>query len=429
MFNANSPIIQQMMNEINPNNGTGQISPGMMYMGATPTVAPQMPVQAYPDPMQMSMMQQQQRLQQNDTGYYRSGVNMVNPLFMQGYSNPYFSPSGAVPNFSVAVNSYMPNYMNLQYGSQYPVRAYDPVNDPFYGFDPNDQVSRAVMQNAMDAGVTYMDQLQTDNEIFQKGLDIFFKNTNNHSNEAKEKIKEYYTIKEKKVKPNNPFMMDFSRPSSNVDCTQMVVVIMKGDEVVSTVKQAPDEYTLARCEYMVANEAPIERSFVQYQEFLRQRDIYLYNSATERQGDNMDMFDFLKNVAPRIVREMKNQDINRSQVNMIMDVYNSKAYRDLIYRTTGRKINPPNIIQGRNGILPNGMMVSPGVDPRVAEGFVKDATTGKITLTVPDFIKNRVDDSPFREGILQKEMDARKAAFMKSLHDNVIREEILSRGG
>ena len=137
----------------------------------------------------------------------------------------------------------------------------------------------------------------------------------------------------------------------------------------------------------------------------------------------------MKNVAPKIVREMKDQDFNKRKVNMILDIYNSQAYRNLIYKTTGKKINPPNIIQGRNGVLPNGMLVSPGVDPRVAEGFVRDANTGQITLTVPDFIKNRVDDSPFKESILQKEMDARKAAFMKSLHDNVIREEILSRGG
>ena len=104
-----------MMNEINPNNGTGVINPGM-YMGATPTVAPQSSVQAYPDPMQMSMMQQQQRLQQSNANY-NTVPNVVSPLFLQGYSNPYFSPSGSVPNFSVAVNSYMPNYMNLQYGN------------------------------------------------------------------------------------------------------------------------------------------------------------------------------------------------------------------------------------------------------------------------------------------------------------------------
>ena len=417
-----------MMNDINPNNGTGQISPGM-YMGATPTVAPQMPVQAYPDPMQMSMMQQQQRLQQNNTGYYRTGVNMVNPLFMQGYSNPYFSPSGAVPNFSVAVNSYMPNYMNLQYGTQYPERAYDPTNDPFYGYDPSDEYSRSIMQNAIDAGITYMDQLQTDNEIFQKGLDIFFRNTNNHSNEAKEKIKQYYTVQEKKIKPTNPFMMDYSKPTSSVDCSQMVVVIMKGEEIVSKIDNKPDEYTLARCEYMAANEDIIYKGFIQYREYLKQRDAYLYYNSTERQGDGMDMYDFFKNVAPKIVREMKNQDFNKYKVNMISEVYNSKAYRDLIHKMTGRKINPPNVIQGRNGILPNGMMVSPGIDPRVAEGFVRDANTGKITLTVPDFIKNRVDDSPFKEGILQREMDARKAAFMKSLHENTVREEILSRSG
>ena len=428
MFNVNSPIIQQMMNEINPNNGTGVINPGM-YMGATPTVAPQSSVQAYPDPMQMSMMQQQQRLQQSNANY-NTVPNVVSPLFLQGYSNPYFSPSGSVPNFSVAVNSYMPNYMNLQYGNgQQEVRAYDPTIDPFYGYDPSDEHSRSVMQNAIDAGVTYMDQLQTDTEIFQKGMELFFKNTENTSPEAKDKIRKYYSVQEKKVKSNNPFMMDLSKSSSSVDCSKMVVVIMRGEEEVSRINKAPDEYTLARCEYMAANEGTIYNNFIQYQEYLRQRDIYLYENATERQGDNMDMFDFLKNVAPKIVREMKNQDFNKSKVNMILDIYNSQAYRNLIHKTSGKKINPPNIIQGRNGILPNGMLVSPGVDPRVAEGFVRDANTGQITLTVPDFIKNRVDDSPFRESILQKEMDARKAAFMKSLHDNVIREEILSRGG
>ena len=285
------------------------------------------------------------------------------------------------------------------------------------------------MENAIAAGVTYMDQLQTDAEIFQKGMELFFKNTENTSPEAKDKIRKYYSVQEKKVKSSNPFMMDLSKSSSSIDCSKMVVVIMRGEEEVSRVNKTPDEYTLARCEYMAANEGSIYSNFIQYQEYLRQRDIYLYENATERQGDNMDMFDFLKNVAPKIVREMKDQDFNKNKINMILDIYNSQAYRNLIYKTTGKKINPPNIIQGRNGVLPNGMLVSPGVDPRVAEGFVRDANTGQITLTVPDFIKNRVDDSPFRESILQKEMDARKAAFMKSLHDNVIREEILNRGG
>ena len=415
-----------MMNEINPSNGTGQINPNMYMAGAQPQ---QQQIPGYSlDPMQMSMMQQQVRLQQNGSSY---DSNMVSPLLLQGYNNPYFSPSGSVPNFSVAVNSYMPNYLNLQYSNtaQQAVRAYDPTIDPYYGYDPSDEYSRGVMQNAIDAGVTYMDQLQTDAEIFQKGLDIYFKNTDNTSPEAKEKIKEYYSVREKKVKSNNPFMIDLSKPSSSIDCSEMVVIIMRGEDEVSRVSNKPDEYALARCEYMAANEDNIYKSFLQYQEYLKQRDAYLYYNATERQGDNMDMFDFLKNVAPKIVREMKDEDFNKSKVNMILDIYNSDAYRRLIYKTTGKKINPPNIIQGRNGVLPDGSLVSPGVDPRVAEGFVRDANTGKITLTVPDFIKNRTDDSPFREGILQREMDARKAAFMKSLHDNVIREEILSRSG
>ena len=421
MFNLNSPIIQQMMNDINPNNGTGYINPGLY--------ASQQPVQAFPDPMQMSMMQQQARLQQN-TQSYGTG-NMVNPLLMQGYSNPYFSPSGQVPNFSVAVNSYMPNYLNMQYGNNYQdIRAYDPTLDPYYGYDPTDEHSRSVMENAIYSGVTYMDQLQTDIEIFQKGLNIFFKNTNNTGPDIQEKVKKHFSIQEKKINTTNPFMMDLSRSSSKIDCSKMVVLIMKGEEVVSKqTKYIPDEYDLAKCEYMAANENNVYRNYLQFKEYVKQRDSYLYYSATERLGDGMDMFDFLKNVAPKIVREMKDEDFKKSKINMIMDIYNSEAYRNLIYKNTGKKINPPNIIQGRNGILPNGMMVSPGVDPRVAEGFIKDATTGRITLTVPDFIKNRVDDSPFREGILQREMDARKAAFMRSLHDNVIREEILNRGG
>ena len=422
-----------MMSEVNPNNGTGYLDPGMYMAGTSPTQQPVL--QAYPDPMQMSMMQQRARLQQNTNGYYQQQqTNMVNPLLLQGYSNPYFSPSGAVPNFSVAVNSYMPNYLALQQNGYYnngQVRAYDPTIDPFYGYDPNDEVSRAMMQNAIYAGVTYMDQLQMENEIMQKGLNVFFKNTENTSKDTQEKVKKYYSIQERKTNNGNPYMMDFNKPSSRVDCSQMVVLVLRGDEIVSVCSKnnKPDEYTLARCEYMAANEELIYRNHLQYREYLKQREAYLYYSATERQGDNMDMFDFLKNVAPKIVREMKDEDFKKQKINMIMDIYNSDAYRRLIYKNTGKRINPPNIIQGRNGILPNGMMVSPGVDPRVAEGFVKDTTTGKITLTVPDFIRNRTDDSPFREGILQKEMDARKAAFMRSLHDNVVREEILSRSG
>ena len=247
-----------MLSGINAQQSMGNFRPEF-YRGAEPTVY-------YADPAQMAQQIQMQRQQQ---GY---GMNAVNPLMMGGYSNPYFTPSGQVPNFSVAVNSYTPN-MNYYGRTVYP---YDPTMDQFYGFDPYDQNSRNIMQNALYSGLTYMEQANIEAELMQKAMNLYLRDSKEYTPEQKEQIYKYYSVQERK-KPNNLFNPVAFNPksSSTVDCSKAEVVVSRGSEIVYRSRDNAikvDEYTLAKCELDAQYEPIIQNNHRNHVEYLKQRD-------------------------------------------------------------------------------------------------------------------------------------------------------------
>ena len=78
-------------------------------------------------------------------------------------------------------------------------------------------------------------------------------------------------------------------------------------------------------------------------------------------------------------------------------------------------VDDEGFIQGGHGVLPNGMRVSPGVDPEVASSFKYNPMTGEYRIEAPGFIKNR--------------LDAARANFLSSINNGKAQPSVMNNGG
>lgn len=104
--------------------------------------------------------------------------------------------------------------------------------------------------------------------------------------------------------------------------------------------------------------------------------------------------DYMRRLMQESISERQMRYINRfgtRKTGMLKDP-------EIDYKTglpKGLEIDPATgMVRGSNeGMLPNGQMVQPGTDPRVASSFYMDPNTGEFTIKAPEFKKDRSMDA------------------------------------
>ena len=123
------------------------------------------------------------------------------------------------------------------------------------------------------------------------------------------------------------------------------------------------------------------------------RYITLYNSALERQFDNMDLYEFLNNGAGVIVADYVQRMTYIKASKLIGKCYDGQKFRINLLKNNGvRDKTRLRVIErftGRYGVMPDGRPVSPGHDPEIASSFSYNVKTGEYEVTAPGFVRDR----------------------------------------
>ncbi len=455
MFNMNSPIVQKMLRETPPPAGNFQYGYGntptleTVYTRSPDPVSASDPSQVvrtteapFPTPKQMVMnagMQQQlinplmsapmPGMIPMATAYgqmggypmyspqpYVPGGTMVGgvPNILQGYYNPY-----------MGYGSYMGLYNNNQQnGVQY--RMPQQWEIPYLTYE-----QFAIMQAGMLSGLDYDGQLACTSDVMHTmcaSVSAYL----GEDQERAAKRASFYDIQYRgggdgKPKSVKEMMEEQERNARwNQPDADIVVKIMSGDEVIcsNTAHEAHIQHLKDPKSRMW------EGSHVDFAAMVQRWNYALaswekwrnecYNNAIERQYDHCEggLPGFFNTGMVAISREMWREE-NQRRLNYlsVRGQYNSDEYirklmetsiseRQMRYinRFSTRKsgmIKEPEIdyktglIRGsEDGMLPNGQMVQPTTDPRVASSFYMDPVTGEFSVKAPDFKKdNRTMDA------------------------------------
>lgn len=376
MLNMNSPTVQAMMQNVPQ--GIGNMP---VYYGNTPVVTSQDQT-PYPSPKEMLTQVGQQNI------YAPTSMQPNYPYFNSmsqygGYYNPYtVQPQqqfvgGYNPGFDAAFSGYSNPYMGYGY-SGYGMGGY---NVPQY-------VNEEQRMNQMLAdmnGVEYDEQLRSESNLY-KAMARIVGNTQDFSDEKIKELEDYYEPYKKEIKSNQvPY---YYRPPIE----HPKVILKRADGVSVEVNNLPAENYMNSSEFdrKVVQSAYLKAGYqTSYQ--------MLYKSASERQMDNADLYDFFNGCAPRLMSENIMRDIKMQSMSMASRMYNSQKFLELLKnngqvksRSQERAIER---FVGRYGVMPDGRPVSPGHNPAVAQSFSMNTQTGQIEIQAPNFIANRIDQA------------------------------------
>lgn len=367
MLNINSPTVQAMMNNLPQ--GVGNMP---VYFGNQPQVTTQ--VQAQPV--------------QNSTGFstpYPSPKDMVMQAGMQqqAYYPTSFAPQnnlvgGYNPGFQAAFQNYSNPYMG--YGSYMGYGMMGGINPAYM-----DDMSRAVYYNAIANGLSYDDQLKNDELLYKSISKVVSKGLGRTEEEAKQCEATFDIVQPQQmqnslyeVRPHNP----------------MQVVLVRGDEEVTEVVKTKviDPYqntqtvdTVARIADMMARE-----------NFQKERTFeLLHQNAPERMFDDKPFMYFMNNAGGPIYADYAERTLRIQKANNATALYSAQEFRKKLLESNGiqtkSQINAIDRFASRNGILPNGMPVSPQHDPSIASSFTYNPATGSYDIKPPGFIKDRLE--------------------------------------
>lgn len=447
MFNLNSPTIQAMLSDIPQ--GVGNLP---VYYGNTPTVetiTPQQPMYApqdinIPQPQAQPMYQQQPMY----------GYQPQQPVYNQ--QMPYPSPKEMLMNSQLAGNYYQPTTFaqprNIV-GGYNPgfQQAFAGYSNPYMGYgysgfgcagysmypkevNPRDQNSLDTYRMAMENGFTYEEQIENDVSVYKACSRLVSKSLNRSYDEMQRCLSTFDPYDPTK-KPEHP--EDKARYERRLK-EHVVVQIVKtevidkgenGDEekIKETVLGTYDSISTRGFNYVQNMYAffQAQNKMIEFEIAKINRHNWLFDHAIEREYDKCDIVDFFNTGACHIASD----ELMRRQSKMESDIkqlYNrDKLIADI--RNGGKKsranakalerlnIDNEGFIQGGHGILPNGMRVSPGVDPEVASSFKYNPATGEFRIEAPGFIKNR--------------LDAARANFLSSINNGKTQPSMMNNGG
>lgn len=350
MLNINSPTVQAMMQNVPQ--GVGNMP---VYFGNTPVISTeQQPISTpYPSPKEMLMQSGQQNV----------------------YAQTSFAPRNIVggynPGFEAAFGGYVNPYMGYGYSG--------------YGFNPMiplDEETKLTLALAEANGLDYDEQIQMESDLYKKMSRIASKNCNRSEEEAKH-FEEYFNVYDKNTTPQNPM---YSRKPVPL----MHVQIKVGDDVVADMPASNIGvcYTPAAVfDDMRARDTAVKNTTIQNYN-------NLYNSASERRMDDVDMLDFFNNHAGSLLMEDIDYMVRMQAATNATMVYNKEKFKNLLNNNGIKSRSQRNAVDrfvGRYGIMPDGRPVSPGHDPAVASSFSYNPNTGQYSITAPNFISDRLE--------------------------------------
>lgn len=349
MLNINSPTVQAMMQNVPQ--GIGNMP---VYFGNTPAISTeqQQISTPYPSPKEMLMQSGQQNV----------------------YAQTSFAPSNIVggynPGFNAAFSGYVNPYMGYGYSG--------------YGFNPMmplDDETRLTLALAEANGLDYNEQIQMESALYKTMSRITSKNCDRTEEEAKH-FEEYFEVKEKAPQGPQPY---YRKPIAS-----MHIQIMSGDDVVADMQ--PTEMAIIATPSEVFDN--IKARDIAVKNTRIQNYNNLYNSASERCMDDIDMLDFFNNHAGSLLMEDIEYRLRTQAYTNASLVYNKELFQKVLKNNGHKSRSQRNAIDrfvGRYGVMPDGRPVSPGHDPAVASSFSYNPNTGQYSITAPNFISDRLE--------------------------------------
>lgn len=349
MLNINSPTVQAMMQNVPQ--GVGNMP---VYFGNTPALSSeqQQISTPYPSPKEMLMQSGQQNVYEQTSFMPRNIVG--------GYN----------PGFEAAFGGYINPYMGYGYSG--------------YGFNPMiplDEETKLTLALAEANGLDYNEQIKMESELYKKLSRITSKNCNRSDDETKH-FEKYFDVYDKNPSPKDQF---YKKPIS-----LMHVQIKVGDNIVADMPSSNIGvcYTPSKVfDDMRTRDMMVKNATLQNYN-------NLYNNASERRMDNVDMLDFFNNHAGSLLMEDIDYMVRMQTATNAAMVYNKDKFQKLLNNNGIKSRSQRNAVDrfvGRYGIMPDGRPVSPGHDPAVASSFSYNPNTGQYNITAPNFISDRLE--------------------------------------
>lgn len=369
MLNINSPTVQAMMNNLPQ--GVGNMP---IYFGNQPQVTTEVT---------------QQQPVQNSTGFstpYPSPKDMVMQAGAQHqayYPTTFIPQNGYVggynPGFQTAFQNYSNPYMG--YGSYMGYGMMGGLNPALM-----DDMSRAVYYNAMANSMSYEDQLKNDELLYKSISKIVSKGLGRTEDESKRAEATFDIIKPEpvqntlyQVRPHNPMQVSLVRGDQEV---LPVVETRALDPMINS--QTIDSVTRT-VDMMMREQYQKESTFA-----------LLHQNAPERMFDDKPFMYFMNNAGGPIYADYADRVLRMQKYGSnAKALYNAQEFRKKLLENNGiqtrSQINAIDRFASRNGILPNGMPVSPQHDPSIASSFTYNPATGSYDIKPPGFIRDRLE--------------------------------------
>ena len=350
MLNINSPTVQAMMQNVPQ--GVGNMP---VYYGNAPvfTTEQQQVSTPYPSPKEMLMQSGQQNVYEQTSFAPRNIVGAYNP------------------GFQAAFNGYINPYMGYGYSG--------------YGFNPMiplDEETKLTLSMAEANGLEYEEQIRMESDLYKSMSRAVSKSIGRTEEEATH-FEKYFDVYEKNPQPQNQYY-------TRKPITHMHVQIKVGDDIVADMPATniPVGYTPPRVfDDIRARDNMVKNQIAQYHSTL-------YNNASERRMDNVDLLDFFNNYAGGLIMEDIDYMVRCQAMTNAGFIYDKEKFKTLL-NNNGIKTRAQRAavdrFTGRYGIMPDGRPVSPGHDPAIASSFSYNPNTGQYSITAPNFISDRLD--------------------------------------
>ena len=260
----------------------------------------------------------------------------------------------------------------------------------YYGYNyPLDEETKQTLQMAAFNGLEYKEQMEMESDLYKKMSRTVSKNIG-RSEEDTIKCENAFNLYEKYPAPQY-YQRD--------PITPMHVQIKVGDNITADI---PSNNTNLYYSNYIRNSAFIDNMKMRDQMIKAEaakRYEMMYNSASERRMDNVDILDFFNNHAGSLLMEDIQMQLRYQSVTRTGKLYNSDGFKKLLQNNgykTKSQMSAVDRFVGRYGYMPDGRPVSPGHDPAVSQSFSYDPTTGQYNITAPNFIADRMEKARAR---------------------------------
>lgn len=390
-------------------------------------------------------------------------VNSVQPSMGNMYG---FTPMNTTTNFGAAFmqpqnmgyggfnNFYNPYQYNGVYGGYYnPYNNFNAYNmqleqqrKTYEGYNPNIESSRLIMQSALENGVTYLEQLNNESEIYKMMSRAVSKSLGLSEDEIKERESKYNIIN---MTPKNHSMFDPKEDEKYV----VNAVLVRGSEVIvsSSAKKKSDIVKKIQMGTQEALNTIKDELMIENQRIRRIMNMnQMFDNSINRKADNMSLYDILNSFACNwSIRSQDEQLIIQRRKN-IGKLYNREEFKKLQQKLSNGVVHEgfaellrrnrsqeqyqqqgqDDIIRGGYGYLPGGIPTTPGRE-WIGSSIGINPQDGSINIQCPDFLKQQMAEREMRSAdnirnIVANRTDELRKKFFDAC--NYVREREISAG-